>query len=443
MRKLVSYAVLSASLLFAAIPETAFGGTYVNTKTDDGQISYQVRKGDTLIDLAARFFNHVQDYRIVQTQNKIADPANIPVGKVIQIPRAFLRYQAGTAKLVSVRGSVAIRDASTPAMQAKIGQILGEGDRLSTSASSFVTLQLDDGSRVSLPSNSDLTIRRLRTYTLGGSMDYDFDVGKGGARSTVTPLKTPDDRYRVRSPKAVSAVRGTDFQTRYDPDTNRDFAEVVNGALAVGLSSDASMALPAGQGLAVSADGKATVEALLPAPRFVQPGKVQSDHDLHFKAMPSASENGYRLTVASDAGFIDQVEDLRSPNPDAKISGISDGNYFLRVRAISAQGIEGIPATFAFKRRLNGVSASGGKGDDGYSFKWLGEGNGARSYHFQMFKGNKSGTAFVDEAGLDTDRISISDLTPGDYYWRVGAVQYLDNEASTNWSDFEKLTIAP
>ncbi len=429
--------ILPFALMIAAMPGTAFAKT-----DDDGLINYQVRKGDTLISLAARFFNSAQDYRVVQTRNKIANPNVIPVGKVIQIPRNILKFEAGGAKLVSVRGDVAIRSGNGAASQARIGQILSEGTRLSTSASSFVTLQLDDGSRVSLPSNSDLTIRRLRKYALGGSMDYDFDVGKGGARSTVTPLKQKDDRYRVRTPKAVSAVRGTDFQTRYDDAANRDFAEVVDGALAVGLGST-DTALPAGKGMAVASDGQATIETLLPPPSFVQPGKVQADYDLFFKATPGAAEKGYRLTIAADAGFVDQIEDVRTDKPDAKISGIADGSYFLRVRAISAQGIEGLPATFAFKRRLNGVSASGGKGDDGYGFKWIGEGQGERRYHFQLFKENKTGTAMIDEAGLDTDKISISDLAPGDYFWRVGAVQFVDGEATTNWSDFEKLTVAP
>ena len=47
-----------------------------------------------------------------------------------------------------------------------------------------------------------------------------------------------------------------------------------------------------------------------------------------------------------------------------------------------------------------------------------------------------------DEASLDGDRISISDLPPGDYFWRVGVVQYLDGEMATNWLPIEKMTVA-
>ena len=35
-----------------------------------------------------------------------------------------------------------------------------------------------------------------------------------------------------------------------------------------------------------------------------------------------------------------------------------------------------MPLTYAFKRRLNTIAASGGKDDFGYAFKWTGEGRG-------------------------------------------------------------------
>ncbi|MBK8161488.1 MAG: hypothetical protein IPK59_22995 [Rhodospirillaceae bacterium] len=41
----------------------------------------------------------------------------------------------------------------------------------------------------------------------------------------------------MRTPKAVSAVRGTDFQTRFDDTAKRDFAEVDEGALAIGVKN--------------------------------------------------------------------------------------------------------------------------------------------------------------------------------------------------------------
>ena len=406
--------------------------------SDDGYITYIVKRGDTLIDMSKRYLNTPNSYRVVQQQNKIRDPQAMPVGRPIRIARNLLKYEAATAKLISVRGNVLIGTSAASA-----GQTIGEGTTLKTAESSFVTLSLPNGSRVSLPSNSNLRIRLLRTYTLGGALDYDFDVTKGGASTSVTPLKSADDRYRVRTPRAVSAVRGTDFQVRYDDQTDRDFAEVIEGGLAVTTGTNADTALPAGNGMAVPQSGAVIKEALLPEPKLIEPGKVQVNPELLFTVDPRANEKGYRLTWATDAGFLEQVADVSIAGQEAKLAGIGDGNYFVRARAISENGIQGIPVTHAFKRRLNGVKASAGAGDDGFSFKWQSEGQGVRKFHFQMFKGEPNGAAMIDEPALVDPQIIISDLPPGNYFWRVGAVQFAGSEVATNWTSFEKLAVAP
>ena len=148
------------------------------------------------------------------------------------------------------------------------------------------------------------------------------------------------------------------------------------------------------------------------------------------------------MSIAADAGFVEQMADIVTADGKAEFADIPNGNYFVRVRARSNVGIEGKPATFAFKRRLNSVSASAGQDADGYVFRWLGEGEGKRRYHFQLFRSSTDIVPIIDEAGLGTDRVIISDLPAGDYYWRVGAVQYLDGEAAANWTELEKLTVS-
>jgi hypothetical protein len=401
---------------------------------DDAPIRYTVRKGDNLITLGKLYLRNPQSYKIVQQQNRITNPHAIPIGKMLVISRSLLKYRPATAKLISVRGQVLANSDN-----AASGQILPEGAEIRTGPSSFATMQLDDGSRISLPSNSNVRITRLRSYILGGSLDYDFDISKGGLRSSVVKHKSSDDRYQVHTPKAVSAVRGTDFQSRFDPDSGSDYAEVVEGALLVEAGSDAARALPAGNGLTVKVSGSVVTEALLAPPSIIAPGKTQADKIVRFVA---ESSGGIRYTIAADAGFIEQVADTIVPDGKAEFEGLANGNYFVRARAISENGIQGIPATFAFKRRLNGVTASAGQSDEGYAFRWLGEGEGVQRFHFQLFRNATDRIAMVDEAGLTGDRITLSDLPPGDYYWRVGVVQYLEGEIGINWTPLEKLSVS-
>jgi hypothetical protein len=402
-------------------------------------IIYDVKRGDTLVELADKYLLRASDYRIVQKANGVVNPRFLPVGMKLRINRNLLKYQPAAARLVSVRGNVSIvRNGVSNA--ALTGTSIGEGTVLRTAGASFVTLQLDDGSRVSLPSNSDVHINRLRKYVLGSSIDYDFDLNRGSAHSKVAPLKSSNDQYRVRTPKAVSAVRGTDFQTRIEEGSGRDFAEVVEGGLAVGLSDGQNMLLPAGNGLSVAEDGKALTETLLPEPAIESAGKLQMRPKVRFD-LPKSNQ-GMRISMASDAGFLDTIAEFTANTGVAEFDGIDDGNYFVRFRAISPNGFEGIPKTYAFKRRLNTVAGSAGKTDLGYVFKWAGEGRGTLRYHFQLIRNAKDATPMVDEAGLSVQQISLSDLPPGDYYWRVASIQYLDGEVSENWTDFEKLTVS-
>jgi hypothetical protein len=401
-------------------------------------VRYTVKSGDTLMGLAQRYFIRVNSYKIVQQKNRIANVYALPVGKTIMIPRSVMKYTLSQARVLSVRGNVSSGNGSVTT-----GQIFEEGAQFTTAPSSFLTLGLGNGSRVSLPSNSGLKIRTLRNYALEQSLDYDFDLSKGGAQSTVVPLKSASDRYRIRTPKAVSAVRGTDFQVRYDDETASDFAEVVEGGLGVEIGDKPDLPLPAGNGLAVMANGNAITETLLAEPILIDPGKVQADPAISFSATPAALQEGYRVTISGDAGFVEQLADQVITGTTARFDDLSNGNYFVRARAISANGIQGNPVTYTFKRRLNGVSAQAGKELDGYAFKWQSSGEGVSKFHFQLYQGAASGTAIVDEPAISTQQIILSDLIPGTYYWRVGSVQYLDGGASTNWTSFEKLNVAP
>ena len=283
---------------------------------------------------------------------------------------------------------------------------------------------------------------RLRRYLIDSSLDYDFEVGRGAAKSKVTPMTNANDRYVVKTPKAVSAVRGTEFQSRYEEAAGADFFEVVEGAVAMSWPDGDPEKLAAGYGLAVKSDGSVARETLIEAVEISSAGRTQKDKTVSF-ALPKANpDTGMRISLATDAGFIEEIAETSVMGNTASFEGIEDGNYFARFRAVSALGIEGMPATYAFKRRLNSVSASGGKSDFGYAFKWLGQGRGTLRYHFQLFQEKTDGIAIVDEAGLEASEISLSDLPAGDYYWRVASVQYVDGEVSTNWTPFEKLIIS-
>lgn len=413
-------------------------------------VSYRFKNGDTLLALAAKYFRRQSDYRAVQKLNRIADPRRIRVGTVIQIPYSVLKFRNENANVAAFRGIVRVAGLGPSAREPVLNETISEGVGLATGPDSSLSLSTSDGSVVTMPSNSAMRIVKLRRILLNGSIDIEYALDQGGVRTIVRPARTPDDRYRVRTPSAVSAVRGTDFRNRYDPEQNRSFAELIEGGLQVDTSAGENAALKPGFGAAISPQGLAT-EALLPPPAIKAGQGTQREEQVEFALDPVANATGYRLLVARDSGFIDIVAEARSESPSLALAALENGNYFVKFTAFSQAGLEGLPAQQAFRRRLNNVSAEAQQEDDGFTFRWTAGGEERKLYRFQIFVADATSDEFspnaapplVDEAALTQTRLSLSALPAGKYFWRVGTYLYADGELDANWTDFELFTIEP
>lgn len=155
-------------------------------------------------------------------------------------------------------------------------------------------------------------------------------------------------------------------------------------------------------------------------------------------AMPGA--RSYRLQIARDSGFVDVVDEATSTDPAFTLTGLPNGNYFARFTAIAVSGLEGMPGTFAFKRRLATATQGAASGDEGYVFRWVGTGDGIRRYRFQL-RTQDNPVFVVDEAGLSGSSMILSDLPPGRYMWRVGTITFAADETDIDWTEYESFTI--
>jgi hypothetical protein len=260
-----------------------------------------------------------------------------------------------------------------------------------------------------------------------------------------------EDRYRVRTPAAVSAVRGTDFRNRFDPASNQSFAELLEGGLQVASGNAGDADLKPGFGAAISDQGLKT-EALLPAP-VIQAGQgKQREEQVKFMLDPVADAISYRLVVARDSGFIDIVAEAENAAPELSLNALDNGNYFAKLTAFSKTGLEGLPVQQAFRRRLNTVSATANQEDDGFAFRWTTSGNDRKLFRFQLFSIDPAlndsfspteRPPLVDEGELTQTRMSVSALPAGKYFWRVGTYLYADGEVDPVWTDFQSFAIAP
>ncbi|HWJ68900.1 MAG TPA: FecR domain-containing protein [Sphingobium sp.] len=429
--------------LAAGAPALAQGGRPALEGPAD-HVRYTIRKGDTLYDLAERYFVRLEDYRAVQRLNHIADPYRIPIGRVITVPMRLVRIEPLAARLIAARGTVRVQVEARD-LPVRVGMPIAIGTRLETGENGFLTIALPNGSRTTLPTRSALVVRQLRRIPLIDAVDYDLEVAAGKVETEATPINPGKGDLRVRTPRAVSAVRGTRFRVGYAEE--RSSTEVLVGAVAVGTAGgrrgDAGTQITGGFGAYVATDGTVASEALLPPVALIEPGKVQTEDAVTLALAPVPTAQAYHVQIGADAGFVDMMAEQMVTEPMARFTDIPNGNWFVRATAISATGLEGLYQSYAMKRSLATLEASA-QGDLALMrFRWSGAGEGRRAYRFQMAGDDPAALPIVDEGGLGEEGLEMRDLKPGTYHWRVGLRQYSDGEMIEKWLPFEKLIVAP
>ncbi|WP_175700752.1 FecR family protein [Burkholderia ambifaria] len=411
-------ALACAAQQAAARPPAAAGKTIV----------YRTQAGDTLYDVAARYLQGPDDWQVLQQLNGVPAPKHLQPGIALKLPVARLRKEKLTARVVAVQGAAERRSGDAYAPLAD-DATLNEGDRVRTGANGFVTIELTDGTHMSLPPDSQLDLKTLRRTVLTGTLDREFELTRGSVDSEVTHLKKRDDRFQIRSPSVVAGVRGTRFRVNYDAAGNAATRiEVLDGTVGVAGKRqpvDPTLVHANFGSIATSSGAIGAPVQLLPAPALTHPDKVQDEPDVAFDIAPLAAAHAYHLQLAHDAGMLDLFRETRTDTPSAVFRDVPNGTYFVRVAAIDTNGLEGMPRTYAFERRQMGLDASASPGAGGYEFRWSpnGAGKDAR-YRFVLSRSKDLSAPVVDQVGLHARKITVAHLPPGDYYWAVTVEEF-------------------
>ena len=109
---------------------------------DDDAIVYTVRRGDTLIALARDYMLRETDWREVQRINRVADPYKLPIASQLSLPIRLLRSRPASATVAAFRGQALASVANAPLRSVAMGQVLGEGARVTTGPASSLSLSL-------------------------------------------------------------------------------------------------------------------------------------------------------------------------------------------------------------------------------------------------------------------------------------------------------------
>ncbi len=430
-------------------------------KTPALYASYTTHEGDTLYDIAARYMADPTDWALLSSLNHVPAPRRMAAGIVLRLPSGRLRQDRDTARVVASSGPVEHAFSSSPYLPLKTGETLGEGDRLRTGANGFATLELPDGSYVTVAQNGELDIDKLRHVTLTGAADRIFDLRAGEVESRVTHATRRDDRFQIRSPSVVAGVRGTRFRVDYDGGTQTTAVAVLDGAVGVDPATQhgqsaapaPGMPLQASEQLVKADFGNVTPSGgavgspvqLLPAPALAWPARVQDGQSVAFDVDPAEHAVGYRLQISHDADQLDLVRDLRVSAPHADFGDLPDGTYFVRVASTDSNGLDGVPSVYAFERRQLGLDASSAQraGGRDYEFRWfVSRSNVPTRFRFVLAKTADLSNPVIDRTDLPGGELVVRDLPPGMYYWTIVAEQFDNGRFYEKSSPVRSFTLA-
>jgi hypothetical protein len=414
---------------------------------DGNGITYYAAQGDTLISIALAQTNDRNNWAELGKLNHIGNDRRIPIGTAIVIPANMLPDDPSEASVSAFSGQVNLTTPTGATQQAAIGVKINEGGQVATGNNSFVTFVLSDGSHISLPSNSRVKLSVLRMARFTKAPRTEVTLLDGDVESRVTPLDSNKGRYEVHSALATAGVRGTHFRVAV---VDKAIAsEVLSGVVAVGsIAKPATLDLAAGTGNVIDATGVGKAVPLLPAPTLSVDGALQERPTIQFTLNPVNGALSYRAQIATDRDAQNVLAETRSKNTAVKVDGLPDGDYFLRVTAFDAQGLEGLQNVIPFKLKARPVPPFSSQPQkkargDTVDFSWI-EAPDAQYYHLQVAKDAAFHDLQVDEKQVSGLHFGSGTMTPGKYYWRAASVSEHDGKIDQGpFGDVQQFELFP
>ena len=406
---------------------------------------YTTQAGDTLIGIGETILRQPADWRRVQRINRIANPKLIPIGTVLRVPISLMRTDPVTARVSQVHGEVSGERGPLEA-----GARIGSGDEVVTGENGSTTIELSDGSLLTLQPGSRLKVESLSVIHGTELQDAQLRLQKGRVESEVAKQRGPAARFRILTPTAAVGVRGTRFRVGTEepgtpPGTTR--TEVTEGAVGV-EAGRARLELNEGFGAVAAAESIAKPVPLLAPPAIAATASLQERPLVRVPFAAVTGARAYRAQVAADAAFHSILAQAVFASTEARFGDLADGNYYVRIRAIDQFGLEGRDADLAFrlKARPEPPFASQPQNQaklraETVTFAWA-QADEAQHYRFQLARDAAFAEPVLERGDLGETRLAASEkLPPADYYWRVRSVRG-DDDAGP-WGDVQRFQLRP
>ncbi|MBX3725476.1 MAG: FecR domain-containing protein [Xanthomonadales bacterium] len=402
--------------------------------------AYRVMPGDSLWKISQRHLTGLQWVGPLQRLNAVADPYALPPGRELRVPLAWTRRSPAQAVLETVTGEVGLAAGGVAAIApARAGQTLSSGDRLVTGADGYVLLRYPDESSTQVFGLSELALQELEMLGDQAQLRIRLVLDEGRSEHQVEPVAVGrSNDMRVRAPYATTSVRGTHFRVASQAEAGVSLVGVLQGAVHASAtpSADRGLQVVQGQGVVARAgDQPLRAVALLPAPVRAADGEPLQRLPLVLRLHPVEGAVAYSGDVALDPEHHAVVAGFAGSDTELVLPDLPDGEYWLRVRAIDADGLEGLdggsrlvvharPEPPFLTAPVAGTVVATGRP---VQFRWTSQAD-AIGYRFELARagdGAPEALAEWTDVAVDGPAIELTWRAPlgtGRHLWRVRSV---------------------
>ncbi len=408
---------------------------------------YTVEPGDNLWTLTERYLPNITYVRKLQTYNAVAEPHFLAPGTILRIPLDWLRSELSSAQVVNVEGEAVTHDALLQKNKPLVsGEQLSNNDEITTGDNASAVIEFKDGSRVLLQNNTKIILKKIEQYLDTDLIETRMFLERGRINTKVPKKSKGKSIFKITTPSASTAVRGTILRTESDTEQQIMRVEVVRGSVAV-IGSKTEKKIPAGYGLAI-AKGQPLGEPdrLLSAPTLKKPPPLVDRLSAMLVWDKLDGAINYRIQVFNDHETPVLVSDNFSNFSQINVPDLQDGQYTMRIRGIDAKGLEGEEVIHRYTMDARPEPPLPARPDENaeieakdLQFRWAAL-EDATGYHLQLSKQDNFQTTLIDEVVEQVAYSHQLEMKAGLYYWRL-ASQVAEEEGP--FSDRQQFKIIP
>ena len=393
---------------------------------------YEVKKDDTLWDIADEYMIDVYFYKRLQKLNDIKNPYLLQPGRTITAPVEWLGSLPGKAKVISSFGHVVVVKNGNKIISASLGYQIEADDSFVTGKDSTATIEFVDGSILSVYPGTNLEFKSLLQSLDGSVVKARMVVSEGRVDIDVSDEKVNGRRLEIESPSAVTAVRGTVFRVGVDSESKDTITEVVSGTVDVtNTKSRAKIEVDSGLGTKTASEAQSVPPVRLLEKPLLEKSKNTDDQlgSLSWQNIENAKY--YRIRVATDEDFFNTIYNkIKVDNRADDIYFLQNGKHYVSVRAADQYDIEGFDSVTTISVNAYPLppiivspliyTTSANRQP---KFGWQIINGLVKKIQFQLASDKHFESILVEETMDPINRYKLKDkLKKGQYFWRVASI---------------------